>query len=164
MSKDLRDLKISRDGIRQETTQTITLPPRPSSFHVKYNSVHPLRYELRPNKSPRKAEYIGSIEWACSPVSDRLDHYYLNRRRSNWLLWIKWQDENDWDHAMQWYLYAYGPKKGVDLVTAAIYLLMDAWEAEAKLSGLVNDFMINNTGLLSVDELSMIARIVWPDS
>ena len=94
--------------------------------------------------------------------NSRFDSYYLNPRGPYWLLWIRWLDDN-WDHAWKWALYAYCPKKGIDEKTAAIFLLQDAWKAEAKEYDLDHYFMIDDTGLLSVEDISEIARVVWPD-
>ena len=45
----------------------------------------------------------------------------------------------------------------------AIYLLMDAWQAEAKQGYLDCFHWINDVGTLSVAEIQAIAKKVWPE-
>jgi len=92
----------------------------------------------------------------------RFDSYYLSPRRSHWLLWNYWLDENC-DSQRRWELYAYAPKRGVDEKTAAVHLLLDAWRAEAG-DGLGHYFLLDEAGLLSTHEFAAIAGQVWPES
>ena len=96
-------------------------------------------------------------------MSSRMDSYYLNPRGSYWLLWIYWQDDNDWNMSWKWTLYSYAKKNKVEPKDAAIYLLMDAWSAEKESSDLDGSIMINEDGFLCSDQIAEIARIVWPE-
>jgi len=51
----------------------------------------------------------------------------------------------------------------VDAKTAAVYLLLDAWTAEADRGAIGHYHFIDCDGLLSVSEISEIARRVWPE-
>jgi hypothetical protein len=119
--------------------------------------------ETRPKGLPRRLEYVGSVEWASGPRHSRFDSYYLNPRGKYWLLWIYSQDENSWNMAWRWTLYAYGLKKGVDAKSAAIYLLLDAWQAERDELDLHQFFLVDEAGLLSVAEFLALGNSVWPD-
>ena len=63
----------------------------------------------------------------------------------------------------RWEPYAYAPKSNVGEKLAAIYLLLDAWTAEASNTSLGHYHWIDVPDLLSVAEISEIARNVWPD-
>ena len=152
------------DVPRQRVHLVVALPPRPKMFQGFCDFVSPMPSEVRPKGSPRKMEYLGSVEWARGPRESRFDSYYLNPRGSYWLLWIRWQDENDWNLSWKWTLYAYGSRKSVDAKTAATYLLLDAWSAERDSLDLEHYFLIGETGLLSVEEISEVARNVWPEA
>jgi hypothetical protein len=141
----------------------VDLPPRPVIFQGSCDFIDPMPEKDRPKGSPRNIKYLGSVEWAWSPVNSRFDSYYLNPRGRYWLLWVRWQNEDEWNHPWEWTLYAYGPRKGVDLKTAATYLLLDAWKAEKENSDLDHYFLIDEPGLLSIEDISEIARNVWPD-
>ena len=124
------------DVPQQRVHLVASLPPCPPSFQGYYDYVNPMPDDLllklnlpqsrQMKRSPRNTEYLGSVEWAWCPWHSRFDKYYLNPRRSLWLLWIRWWD--DFDSAYRWRFYGYGPKKGVDAKTAAIYLLYGCLE------------------------------------
>ncbi len=143
------------------------LPPRPPSFHGLVDYINPMPADQKPKGSLRNTEYLGSVTWSWGSTNSRRDSYYLNPRRQYWLLWIR--DEDDFGK-LEWILYAYGPKKGVTAKEAAVYLLMDAWNAERQHEA---DLDLDRyhwfyprrdkPGLLSEEDFSAIAQTVWPD-
>jgi hypothetical protein len=161
MAKEPKIPMIPDEVPQQRLRLVVELPERSPKFHGICDFVESMPDDIRPKGSPRNTQYIGSVEWADSPMYTRFDSYYLNPRRSYWLLWIQRQDENDWDQSWKWTLYAYAKKKGVDEKVAATYLLMDAWYAEKESSDLDHYFLLDESGLLSVAEISEIARQVW---
>jgi hypothetical protein len=150
------------DVPQQRLYSAVELPSRPESFHGVIDWMEPMPNKARPKGSPRKTTYLGSVEWATSVRETRFDSYYLNPRGSYWLLWIRWQDDNDWKMVWRWTLYAYGKQKDVAAKTAAIYLLLDAWKKEKERSDLEHYFLIDEPGFLSIAEISEIGRQVWP--
>ncbi|MGZ8188623.1 MAG: hypothetical protein ACXWTN_07665 [Methylosarcina sp.] len=150
------------DVPQQRLYSAVELPPRPESFHGVIDWMERMPDKVRPKGSPRKTTYLGSVEWASSARETRFDSYYLNPRGSYWLLWNRWQDDNDWKMVWRWTLYAYGKKKGVAAKTAALYLLLDAWKKEKEKSDLEHYFLIDEPGFLSIAEISEIGRQVWP--
>jgi hypothetical protein len=157
-------IPMSPDDVTQQRIRLVVqLPPRPASFYGACDSLRPMTEKDRPRGSPRNVWYLGSVEWAESPAHSRFDSYYLNPRGRHWLLWIRWRDDNDWSSRWKWTLYAYGPRKGIDAKTAAIYLLLDAWKAEKENSFLEHFFLVDEAGFLSIEEILEISRNVWPD-
>jgi len=156
-------IPMTPDEVTQQRLRLVVeLPERPPEFHGICDFVDSMPDDIRPKGSPRNTQYLGSVEWADSPMYTRFDSYYLNPRRSYWLLWIYSQDENEWKQSWKWTLYAYAKKRrGVDERVAATYLLMDAWRAEKDHSYLDHYFLLDESGLLSVAEISEIARQVW---
>ncbi len=148
----------------QDTLDDVQLPPRPKLFRGACDFVDRMPDDVRPKRSPRNVEYLGAAEWAWSPVSSREDKYYISRRKGYWLLWIRWQDDNDWEAGWQWTLYGYARTRRADLKTAAVYLLMDAWQAEKDHLHLDHYFLVDEGDVLSEDELEEIARQVWPEA
>jgi hypothetical protein len=55
------------------------------------------------------------------------------------------------------------PKKGADAKKAAVYLLLDAWESETRHWELDHYHWIDGAGLLSIGDITEIARVVWPE-
>ena len=138
------------------------LPARPSAFQGYFQNIDPISEDKEPKGSPRNVEYLCSVEWAWAMNNNRIDNYYLNPRGKYWFLWNWFQDDNTWNLDWVWFFYAYGLKKGVNAKEAAIYLLMDAWQAEAKQGYLDCFHWINDVGTLSVAEIQAIAKKVWP--
>ena len=68
------------------------------------------------------------------------------------------QDYETW----RWWLYAWGPRRGVSAEQAAVYLLLDAWRAEQRESQIGPFLCVNDCEDLSIDEIYAIARRVWP--
>lgn len=152
---------------QQRVCAVISLPQRPSGFHgirVPPETVPPPAV-LPPVKMPRAAKYIGQVEWAWGPNNTRLDAYYLstNRKRTHWFLWLQWFDDN-WGKWEEPQIHAYAAKQRVPSNVAAAFLLLDAWTEETRESDPGHFHWINNSALLSVEELQAIGRIVWPKS
>ena len=114
---------------QQRLYPVVDLPYRPESFKGHYNPELCMDYqaekelpvEYRPKQMPRSAQYLGTAEWAWSPMNNRLDAYHIstNRQRSHWILWSYWPDDNEWIWKWKSTLMAYGTKKGVDKKTAS---------------------------------------------
>jgi hypothetical protein len=143
---------------QQRIHEVVGLPERPAEFdcEVGYGVVPG---NALPKNSPTNATYLCQVEWAWSPMHNRLDAYYLHRGRSHWSLWSKYWDDN-W---MKWEQVAIGsvPRQGVNQKQAAVYLLLEFWAFDAK-EGDVDEFhWINEDGFLSIAELAAIAREVW---
>lgn len=145
---------------QQRVHEVITLPPRPSAFEGQCAFITPMPSTAAPKGSPRNATHLCSTEWA-SGGETRADAYYLNPRKTHWLLWIGFQDENSWNWKWTWSLYGYAPRRRIDETQAAIYLLMDAWRQESANWGLKRFDWINEEGLLSVADISAVSRAVW---
>jgi hypothetical protein len=151
------------DVPQQRLKLVVELPPRPAGFKGNCQFYNPMPEEVEPKRGPRKPVCLGSVEWAWDPNYSRVDSYYLSSHKSYWLLWIGGTDENSWDLKWRWVPYAYAPKSSVDEKNAAIYLLLDAWMSEASNTSLDHYHWIDCPDLLSVAEISEIARNVWPN-
>ncbi len=73
---------------QQRMHEAVGLLPRPEPFDCKagywdYPS------GSAPKNQPRNPTYLCQVEWAWSPLHNRLDAYYLHRGRSHWSLWLR---------------------------------------------------------------------------
>lgn len=146
---------------QQRIAAVVDLPPRPEGLQTKVDWVEPMEAE-RPRGTPKTVEFLCAAEWAWSPYNERLDHYYLNRRRSMWLIWDHSYDDN-WG-VWEWKPYAYSNKlKGdPDPYAVAVWMLIDAWRIEAsKQTGFDCFHWLTSTGMLDVPVLRAMAREVW---
>jgi len=158
------------------------LPARPAHFSVHFDGKDPMPEKIRPEGSPENFERVCSVEWSWSPSNERIDAYNLSSHGNYWVLWVTTieyveyyidedeEEESDWvrdfdkpprNEKLIWNIYSYGLNTEVDALTAATYLLMDAWSTEFKMHNLdhFHDFL--NFGLLSADQVSAIADKVW---
>jgi hypothetical protein len=130
--------------------------PDPFDFSVGYGSVPE---NARGKGKPKSAAYLAQVEWAWSPMHNRLDAYYLHRGRRHWVLLSQYWDDN-WGK-WEWADVGYVPRKGISRHQAAVHLLLEYWKSEVTDSDLDEFHWINTAGCLSVSELMAIARVVW---
>lgn len=150
------------DMPRQRIHLVKDLPPRPGNLrvHCDYDGEE-LPRQHRPVGMPRKMYYLCTVEWSWSPMNSRIDAYYLNWRRPHWLLWIHDADPFADDTVPRTRVYAWARGRSAEAHEAAVYLLMDAWRAEAADDALDHFHMIDSAGLLRVEDLMAIGRAIW---
>ena len=145
---------------RQKLNEVVTLPKLPEGLAPKVDLDEPLQRN-RPRASPRKLTFICSVEWSWSPMHHRIDNYYLNPRRAGWLLWNNWVEDGGFPWTWHWDLMAYGNRCRSDAKSIACHLILELWKFDAKYHQTEQYHWINNTGLLSTEEIQAIAREVW---
>jgi hypothetical protein len=153
------DIPMSPDELPQQRIhEVVQLPERPEPFDclVGYSAVPA---EAIPEDGPRSPSYLAQVEWAWSPMHNRLDAYYLHRGRRHWVLWVRYWDDN-WGH-WDWVAAACVPRKGVSEREAAVHLLLELWKHEVIEADLDHFHWINEDVYLSVAELAAIGRHVW---
>jgi hypothetical protein len=144
---------------QQRIHEVVDLPERPDQFdncEIDYSALSSCNL---PKNGPSKSTYLCQVEWAWSPMHNRLDAYYLHRGLTHWVLWSKYWDDN-W---MKWEQVAIGcvPHRGVTQKQAAVYLLLEFWAFDAKESDVDHYHWINEDAFLSVSEVAEIARVIW---
>lgn len=116
-----------------------------------------------PKRPHYRSQLIVQAEWAWSPLHNRLSAYQLHPSRQRWLFWCGFLD--DCVHPWRWeyVLVSSCPRKGVDPELAAISLLAASWSDEATHYGLGAYHWLNQTGLLTAEQVEAVAREVWPE-
>ena len=94
-------------------------------------------------------------------MHNRIDNYYINPRRTGWLLWNNWVEDGGAPWTWHWDMHAHGRRCRSDERTISIHLIKAFWEFDAKYHDVEHFHWINNTGLLSIEEIEAIAREVW---
>lgn len=146
---------------QQRVTLVADLPPRPEGFEGTCCFADGGNIELPDITEPKQSTELGGVEWAWSPAHSRLDNYFIERRGGQWLLWIGFEDENSWDRDWTWVLYCFAEYGDADGHAAAVYLLHDAWADEASRESIDHFHWVNHEGVLSVSDLTAIARSIW---
>src|SRR5262249_51975952 len=108
----------------------------------------------------RKATFLCTFEWSLSYFSHRMESYYTQRARTHWVLWLKRYDDNRgrWENPIAVARCAW---KGLDWDKDAAMILLAAVFVDDKRRFDLGRFGINNTGLLSMEELDAVADTVW---
>ena len=146
---------------QQRIHEVVDLPERPEPFDCKGGYLdYPSGWA--PKNHPRSPIYLCQVEWAWSPMHNRIDAYHLHRGKTHWSLWSRYWDDN-WG---RWGWTAIGSvhRRGVDERQAAVYLLLDFWKGEAAESNLDEFHWINEDVYFSVAEIMAIARVVWGEA
>jgi hypothetical protein len=113
---------------QQRLHEVVELEPWPFAFEpiAGYGQIPP---DILPKRTPRNVTYLCQVEWAWTPINDRLDAYYLHSARAHWILWTCYWDDN-WGK-WEWVPSAYVPRKGVSERLAAIHLMIALWQPMA---------------------------------
>ena len=155
-------IPMSPDELPQQRIyEVVGLPKRPELFdcEVGYGAVPD---EFIPKHGPRSPVYLGQVEWAWSPMHNRLDAYYLHRGRKHWLMWIRYFDDN-WGK-WEWSPVACVSRKGITERQAATHLLIEFWRHDARYRDVDRFHWINEGAFLTVADLSAIGRHVWDEN
>lgn len=141
---------------QQRVVEVVDLPPCPNDIHVCLYTVYKRQMPQRPS---RNVKYLCQVEWAWSPMNNRISSYYMHKGRTYWILWERHFDDN-WD---RWYfnLAASVPHKGCTEREDAIHLLRATWQWGHDDCELDQSHWVNDTDLLSIADLAAIARAVW---
>ena len=144
---------------RQRLNLVVALPPAPPGTNFAAGSCDFPEPSMAANPRPRAPEMLVHVEWGETPVHNGVNAFYIEGRRRYWLLWNRWLDDNDFRTRWRWALAGHCPRAGIDRRCAAIHLLIANWVAEESAPD-DDDHWINETGLLSVEEIRAIARAV----
>jgi hypothetical protein len=154
------NIPMSPDELQQQRIhEVVELPERPEPFDCRVGYSGEVPWEIVPKSVPRSLIYLGQVEWAWSPMHNRLDAYYLHRGRTHWLLWLCNWDDN-WSK-WEFHPVACVEKKCVSQAVAANHLLAEYWMYEQAESDLDRFHWINEEDYLSIAEVAAIGRHVW---
>ena len=146
---------------QQRVYEVLTLPQRPEPFNC-IAGFGEVPQDAVPKNGPRSAIFLGQVEWAWSPMHNRIDIYYLHRGRRYWILWNRYWCE-DW-YKWEWQPVACVHHKGISEKQAAVYLLMAFWQNQAHERECDKFHWIGGEGFFSVAGLEAIAREVWGET
>lgn len=111
------------------------------------------------SRGPRKAEYLGQIEWTWSPMNHRIDPYYISRGRTHWMLWVYLFDD---DEGWYWLPIGHVPLGQATLDQAAVHLMVDYWRYEKDDIDLDHFHWIDEEGYFGSSDWRTIGLMVWP--
>ena len=154
-------IPMSTDVRRQQSLyEVVTLPQLPKRLDPKVEIDQPLLKNY-PKASPKKLIYLFNVEWAWSLMHNRIDNFYLNLRRTRWLLWNNWVEDGGYPWTWHWPVMAYVNRCYLDEKTIATHLILELWKFDKKYHDVDHFHWLNDTDLLDVEEVQAIAREVW---
>ena len=126
--------------------------------------------EVTPGRSgvpidiPKSATFLCQVEWAWSPMNNRVADYYLSQdtTRTKWVLWSSLLN----DHERPWRWYTIDsvqvlPRRGISKETAAMVLLTTYFEWQERAELLDRYHWINSEGFFDVGDIQLTADIAW---
>lgn len=139
-----------------------------ASAKTKWTDLEPI--EVTPGRSgvpidiPKSATFLCQVEWAWSPMNNRVADYYLSQdtTRTKWVLWSSLLN----DHERPWRWYTIDsvqvlPRRGISKETAAMVLLTTYFEWQERAELLDRYHWINSEGFLDVGDIQLTADIAW---
>jgi hypothetical protein len=152
-------IPFTPDQLPQQRLVEVVCPPAaPEAFDPRV-CLFCVPQDILPKRRPRRMTYLGMVEWAWSPMSSRIEAYFLNATRRHWVLWTRNPAPDDTDTA--WQVAAYAPRRGVLAREAAHHLVVERWRAEACERFLDHFHWVADEGELTVAEWMAIGRAVW---
>ena len=145
----------------QRLNEVIGLPEKPDDLNVLVEWKNPIHSKYFPKGTPRKLTFVCSVEWAWSPMNNRISNYYINQKPWGWALWDNILDDHSVPWSWWWNFTAYSGKSTADEKTIATHMLLETLKDESEYQGVDHYHWINNTGCLEVEEIQAIAREVW---
>jgi hypothetical protein len=138
----------------------VELMPRPEGFKV--NAIaEPLNEHGLESHKMDGWTYVCGAEWSSTPFDAYYYDYHISLEDNEWTLWRSYPDPFESD-MWCWAVCASAPANGVGPKTAATYILLDFWTAQANGIGLDRPYASSGgRGILSDDELEVIVRRVW---
>jgi hypothetical protein len=58
--------------------QVVGLPDKPDVLNILIEWKDPITFKHYPRGTPRKLTFVCSVEWAWSPMNNRIANYYIN--------------------------------------------------------------------------------------
>lgn len=143
----------------QRLVEVVDLPPAPPGLDPTV-CLFWMPGDILPKRRPRRMAYLGTVEWAWNPMSNRVEAYFLHGARRHWVLWIQDPFPNEPEAA--WQVAAYTPRRDVTAREAAHHLVMARWREEAEERFLDHFHFVSEEGDLKAADWRAIGRAVWP--
>ena len=147
---------------QQGIVEVVDLPARPTGLEIITDWRELENLPIR-RESPLTSTFLVALEWAWSPMHNRLQGFNLEHHSDGyWLLWSYFVDfvEND---ECPWALSAVCPDRELDERAAAIHLLTAALIEGRDVDMLDHYHWIADSGLITPAQMRVIGQRVWSE-
>lgn len=154
-----REVQTLEPGIDEELVKSVRL----RNLYKDHPRTIAADLGLLPTRLPRTAQAFGEAEWTWSPWHERWDRWYLSKdsTRRAWVLWVVTPNWRDCGLDRRDYAMAMVASKKVDRRTAAMHTLVAALRRDARDSDIEPFHSATAYGVLSMDDLEIVAEAVW---
>ena len=87
---------------KQRLNEVVGLPDKPDDLNILIEWKDPITSKHYPKGTPRKRIFVCSVEWAWSPMNNRIANYYINPKPWGWAFWDNWLDDHDVPWSWWW--------------------------------------------------------------
>lgn len=116
-------------------------------------------------RPPADADYLGRVEWAWSPMNNRVDAFWITKpwkTKDIWVLWYGSPDDNSWDEdAWIYAVAAVAKQKFHDAVSAARTMVAARWVADLEELRHGSFHLIYDVDLFEETDFEQIASVVF---
>jgi hypothetical protein len=146
---------------QQRIVEVVTLPPTPPDLEIVTDCRELEDFPIS-HDQPLTSTFLIALEWAWSPMNNRLQGFSLEAHDDYWLLWSYFVDfvENDYH---PWVLTAVSTESGLDERSAAVHLLTAALIEGKEVDYLDRYHWIADSGLITPADMREIGLRVWPE-
>ena len=99
---------------KQRLNEVVRLPEKPADLNIFIQWIDGIGPKKYPKGTPRKLTFVCSVEWAWSPMNNRIANYYINPKPWGWALWDNRLDDHDVPWSWWWDFLAYSEKTNAD--------------------------------------------------
>jgi hypothetical protein len=157
-----RTITLRGTDAHSKRRRKMEMPKIESAQQIEFDVDQSAKFAKRMNW--RNTSFLCAVEWSWSPVNERMESYYLQRRHKHWILWIRSYDDNygRWERPTAM---VRCPREKVDeddkraamvLLAAFLTECIRLWDPE-----LDRFHAITETGSLSMEEIDVVANAVW---
>tara|TARA_B110000444_G_C18677521_1_gene518143 strand:- start:515 stop:883 length:369 start_codon:yes stop_codon:yes gene_type:complete len=112
---------------------------------------------------PKNADFTFTAEWWFSPVSTRIDTFFIAKDKSKkfWVLWLTWFDDN-WLENKERIIDCMLINNSENVKHTAFQIIKKFWIGE-KISGFLSfgPEFISQIGILNEDDIEILIKEVW---
>lgn len=116
-------------------------------------------------RPPAEADYVGRVEWAWTPMHNRVDAFWIQKpwkSKDIWVLWYGSPDDNSWyEDGWIYAVAAVARQKFQDAVSAARTMVTARWVADLEELRYGSYHLVYDLDLFVETDFEQIALVVF---
>ena len=134
---------------KQRLNEVVEIPDKPDDLNVLIHWKDPILAKNYPKGTPRKLTFVCSVEWAWSPMHNRIANYYINPKPWGWAFWDNILDDYTVPWSWYWNFIAYsGKTEPISLIDYAKLVSSTLGHLNCEFEFEPGRLMVGNAGLM----------------